>query len=126
MDKWIKVSCKSESLQDHRRWTWHCRLLDYQMRTFITFGLAKTLGSSDSSGSSMVVMRGMSGLRGLREIRVLRVLRGLEQCTRYGENRWLREALIFFGSPSFSWITPSSVTSSFPSSNFCFFYLCIN
>ena len=30
------------------------------------------------------------------------------------------------GSPSSSWITPSSVTFSFPSSNFCFFYLCIN
>ena len=30
------------------------------------------------------------------------------------------------GSPSSSWITPSSDTSSFPSSNFCFFYLCIN
>ena len=30
------------------------------------------------------------------------------------------------GSPSSSWITMSSVTFSFPSSNFCFFYLCIN
>ena len=46
MDKWIKVSCKSESLQDHRRWTWHCRLLDYQMRTFIWnyFWISKDFG----------------------------------------------------------------------------------